>query len=179
MLSNGKVEVSYVRHHVRPAVSGGLVSGTSSIVTDEIQLTRRICSATGGWTARKSLKERAPSQSARRAVNFRRKYPRLAIGVSGPLKGQSFRRCRRSSETPKAYSTARMQVSRRHTFGPSAPLTLPTVDLVISGQGYTLLEATIRVGSPANVVSGNEHAKSAVEVWFRKKRVSQRFPIGV
>jgi hypothetical protein len=30
MLSNGKVEVSYVRHHVRPAVSGGLVSGTSS-----------------------------------------------------------------------------------------------------------------------------------------------------
>jgi hypothetical protein len=56
--------------------------------------------------------------------------------------------------------------------------TLPTVDLVISRQGNTFLEASVRVSSPADVVSGDEHAKGAIEVCYGRKPVSTRFVTG-
>jgi len=88
---------------------------------------------------------------------------RLAILVKGPLVGQSLKRWRRSSDTPKAYSAQR-EASAKSPSARESVRTLPAVDLIVCGQRDSLLEATVRVGSPSNVVAGDEHAKGTIEV---------------
>lgn len=89
----------------------------------------------------------------------------FAIGVRGPLKGQSFKRWRRSSETPKAYSADwSRRISAVLYEDQSSMLTLPTIDLVIGRERNTFLEAAVRVGRPANIVTGHQHAHCAVEI---------------